>query len=323
MLFLGFEAYSDAARFMDPTSHKVVVSRDYVVPSVTVASEDLQIHKDPKSLPAEVSASDTHVTLKTSSIVVLPSFPSKKASKANKVASQGSSVQIRSPPYIEEIDDESESEVSLETEALRVLGRNSEERDRMRAEIRREQARLSGTVALETDRVQGRHYSIPSADLARLRPTWEWAPDDYRPPNEIRGGVDESNILSSRRRPQPTMPGGLDEQPDIVNLVQPVTMTEALGSVLEKPLWLEAMTNEHASQLAHLTGDLVLAPKDEKVIGGMWVLSRKLNKANEVIRHKAHWVGFGNHQEPMKHLYETYASVAALAILEVSAPWDK
>ncbi|OAV86018.1 hypothetical protein PTTG_30133 [Puccinia triticina 1-1 BBBD Race 1] len=49
-------------------------------------------------------------------------------------------------------------------------------------------------------------------------------------------------------------------------------MADALASPKEKPLWIEAMTNKHASQLAHITGDLVPPPKDEKIIGGMWVL---------------------------------------------------
>ena len=104
-------------------------------------------------------------------------------------------------------------------------------------------------------------------------------------------------------------------------------MTEVLGSALEKPLWLKEMTNEHASQLAHLMGDLAPPPKDKKVIGGMWVLSCKLNKANEVIRHKARWVGFGNHQEPMKHFYKTYASVGwietfkTLLLMSITYQW--
>jgi hypothetical protein len=105
-------------------------------------------------------------------------------------------------------------------------------------------------------------------------------------------------------------------------------MAEAMASPKEKPLWMEAMTTEHASQLAHITGDLVPPPEGEKVIGGMWVLCRKLNEANEVIRFKARWVGFGNHQEPNKHYYLTYASVGRIETFKmmlsiaVSYKWD-
>jgi hypothetical protein len=69
--------------------------------------------------------------------------------------------------------------------------------------------------------------------------------------------------------------------------------------------------------LAHFTGDLVPPPKDDKSIGGMWVLCRKLNEANEVIRYKARWVGFGNHQEPNKHYYLTYASVGRIETFKI------
>jgi hypothetical protein len=90
-----------------------------------------------------------------------------------------------------------------------------------------------------------------------------------------------------------------------------------LDSPREKPLWIEAMSNEYVSQLAHFTGDLVPPPKDDKSIGGMWVLCRKLNKANEVIWYKACWVGFGNHQEPNKHYYLTYASVGRIETFKI------
>ena len=78
---------------------------------------------------------------------------------------------------------------------------------------------------------------------------------------------------------QPFFPGDLDKQPKILNLLQKVSMTEALGSKLAKPLWLESKTNEHMSQIVHLMGDLVLPSKNEKVIGCMRVLSCKLNEA--------------------------------------------
>jgi hypothetical protein len=94
-------------------------------------------------------------------------------------------------------------------------------------------------------------------------------------------------------------------------------MTEALGSVLEKPLWLEAMTNDNVLQLTHLMGNLVLSPKEEKFIGCMWVLSCKLNEVNEVIRHKACGVGFKNHQESMKHFYKMYTSVGRIETFKI------
>ncbi|MBW0524632.1 hypothetical protein O181_064347 [Austropuccinia psidii MF-1] len=60
----------------------------------------------------------------------------------------------------------------------------------------------------------------------------------------------------------------------------------------------------------HNTGELVPYPKNnEKVIGGMWCLTRKRNEFGEVYRYKARWVVFGNHQEHLLHYFDTWASV--------------
>ena len=48
----------------------------------------------------------------------------------------------------------------------------------------------------------------------------------------------------------------------------------------------------------------------------MWLLSRKRNEYNEVYKHKARWVTFGNHQEYKKH-WETYALVGRNESLKV------
>jgi hypothetical protein len=62
---------------------------------------------------------------------------------------------------------------------------------------------------------------------------------------------------------------------------------------------------------------LVPPPKDDKSIGGMWVLCWKLNEANGFIQYKARWVGFGNHQEPNKHYYLTYTSVGRIKTFKI------
>ncbi|MBW0548997.1 hypothetical protein O181_088712 [Austropuccinia psidii MF-1] len=70
------------------------------------------------------------------------------------------------------------------------------------------------------------------------------------------------------------------------------------------------MKHEFDSLTTHNTGELIPYPNDgSKVIGGMWILTRKKNEFREVYHHKARWVVLGNHQEHMLHYYDTWASV--------------
>ncbi|MBW0481242.1 hypothetical protein O181_020957 [Austropuccinia psidii MF-1] len=70
------------------------------------------------------------------------------------------------------------------------------------------------------------------------------------------------------------------------------------------------MDTEFDSFMSHNTGTLVPYPKHkEKVIGGMWRLTRKRNEFGEVYRYKARWVVFGNHKEHLLHYFDTWASV--------------
>jgi hypothetical protein len=74
--------------------------------------------------------------------------------------------------------------------------------------------------------------------------------------------------------------------------------------------WSDALLSEFHSLQVKNTGILTPPPSDNKIIGRMWLLTRKLNEFNQVSRHKARWVVFGNHQEHMLHYFETYSSVA-------------
>ena len=70
------------------------------------------------------------------------------------------------------------------------------------------------------------------------------------------------------------------------------------------------MTKEYDSLHANSMGKLVPPPGDNKVIGGMWLFSKKKNEFGDFLWYKARWVVFGNHQENMQHYFDTYASVA-------------
>jgi hypothetical protein len=65
--------------------------------------------------------------------------------------------------------------------------------------------------------------------------------------------------------------------------------------------WDNAMAAEYNSLDEKNTGILSPPPSPNKIIGGMGVLTQKLNEFGEVVWHKAQWVVFGNHQEHMIH----------------------
>ncbi|MBW0478013.1 hypothetical protein O181_017728 [Austropuccinia psidii MF-1] len=70
------------------------------------------------------------------------------------------------------------------------------------------------------------------------------------------------------------------------------------------------MNKEFESLTSKNTGTLVPPPSTDKVIGGMWWLVRKKNEFGEILKYKARWVCFRNHQEHLFNYYDTYAAVA-------------
>lgn len=98
--------------------------------------------------------------------------------------------------------------------------------------------------------------------------------------------------------------------PQYLFLTESVPIATALSNLQEKRGWEEAMAKEYHSLQSKNTGTLVPPPGDDKVIGGMWLLSKKMNEFGDLLRFKARWVCFGNHQVHMQHYFDTYASVA-------------
>lgn len=77
----------------------------------------------------------------------------------------------------------------------------------------------------------------------------------------------------------------------------------------DKELWLRAMEEEFQSLEEHHVGTLVDAPSDANILGGMWVLSRPRDEHHRIVKYKARWVIFGNHQIYGHDYLDTYASV--------------
>lgn len=64
----------------------------------------------------------------------------------------------------------------------------------------------------------------------------------------------------------------------------------------ERGAWMQACKEEFDSLLQHNVGTLVDPPDGANVLGGMWRLARKRDEHNRIVRYKARWVAFGNHQ---------------------------
>ncbi|MBW0535557.1 hypothetical protein O181_075272 [Austropuccinia psidii MF-1] len=130
---------------------------------------------------------------------------------------------------------------------------------------------------------------------------YEYVPYYEQPSNPVTSTINQENIIEGKRLRKPT---------DRLMLTDSVPYNQAIKDTSEKIEWKKAMDDEFKSLMTHNTGELVPYPDgNEKVIGGMWCLTRKRNEFGEVYRYKARWVVFGNHQEHLLHYFDTWASV--------------
>ena len=84
-----------------------------------------------------------------------------------------------------------------------------------------------------------------------------------------------------------------------------VTIKDVMNKSSKHCGWEETMAKEFHSLEKTNTGTLVPPPGDDKVIGGMWLLTFKKNEFGNLLRFKACWVFFGNHQVHMLHYFNT------------------
>lgn len=94
------------------------------------------------------------------------------------------------------------------------------------------------------------------------------------------------------------------------------TFAQAMASP-DKAAWLKAMQDKFDSLNQHSVGTLVDPPPDANILGGMWIFSRKRDEHNRVIRFKARWVVFGNHQIKGVDYNDTHASVGMTDSLRI------
>ncbi|MBW0526753.1 hypothetical protein O181_066468 [Austropuccinia psidii MF-1] len=130
---------------------------------------------------------------------------------------------------------------------------------------------------------------------------YDYVPYYKEAPRNISSSISQDNIVEGKRNVRHS------DQP---LLTDAVPYLQAVNDPIKKTKWKKAMDAEFDSLMSHNTGELVPYPeKPTKVIGGMWRLTRKQNDNGKVYQYKARWVVLGNHQEPMLHYYETWASV--------------
>jgi hypothetical protein len=142
---------------------------------------------------------------------------------------------------------------------------------------------------------------------------YAWVPASQLAAKDIMSKVDLSNIIKGSPHKDKNFPELnviLDEEFPDIDLTETVTINDAMNDHGLETVWSDAMASEFDSLQMKDTGLLVPPPEDDKIIGRMWLVTRKKNEFNKVVRHKALWVVFGNHQEHMIHYFETYSSVA-------------
>ncbi|MBW0481583.1 hypothetical protein O181_021298 [Austropuccinia psidii MF-1] len=96
---------------------------------------------------------------------------------------------------------------------------------------------------------------------------YQYVPFYDKPPNHISSTISSDNIIEGRRN---------RNMPDLLLLTDTIPYNQAIFNDSEKQEWKKAMDNEFNSLMNHNTGILVTYLKNnEKVIGGMWCLTRK------------------------------------------------
>ncbi|PLW38955.1 hypothetical protein PCASD_11715 [Puccinia coronata f. sp. avenae] len=153
---------------------------------------------------------------------------------------------------------------------------------------------------------------------------YAYVPAHEPPKKQIRGDVGKENIVTTSRQPHSQKIQLPDTAEDVGHIYcvaydgpdnelllnETVPVKTAFNNPSKISNWQAAMQKEYDSLHANHTGTFVPPPGDDKVIGGVWILSKKKNEFGDLLWYKARWVVFGNHQEYMQHYFNTYASVA-------------
>jgi hypothetical protein len=94
----------------------------------------------------------------------------------------------------------------------------------------------------------------------------------------------------------------------------------------ETSLWKQGLQNEYDNLIERKIWTLVPMPQDAKIFNPKWVLQRKRNEDNEIVRYKARLVLRGYEQIPDKDYGDTYVptvrSETSRLLLSLTAKYD-
>ncbi|MBW0531624.1 hypothetical protein O181_071339 [Austropuccinia psidii MF-1] len=281
LLYLGPEDYSDAGHFFDPQSHRIVVSCHYTPTNLKFNYHSPDSVKKPTTiLPYRPPATNPPTRPNTFTTISLQTSPPNLTSQQ-----QPTSLNL-SPPTQESPDVPTKA---TEPEELT------------------EHQQVSVTSASPS------HFPIPQ------KKGYSYVPHYTAAPQNISSSISQDNILTSSQHNKPVTgdnpPSSTIDEDLFLN--KDIPFKTAPQDPNKAPRWREAMDREFNSLTSKNTGTLVPSPGTDKTIGGMWCLVRKRNEFGKVLKYKACWVCFGNHQEHKVNYFDTYSAVAHTELFKV------
>lgn len=279
-IFIGYSTESKAYRLWDPTSRKIIRSRD-----VTFTGQ----HQDEKNYTEFI---DENVWKKEPEVYVeldlkKPEKQDEKKKKEHEINEEGG--------------DETENE-----------GRNDEENENfMDNDSPSNNERVSSEMEEnETPKTTRRGPGRPRKEITgkRGRPRKIF--------NEL-PSVPKTN--SERKVEEKKENQDSEEEWYFANLAEqgdPQSAAEALASP-EANEWREAMIKEYEALMRNETWIIVDRPKEKKIIESKWILRTKLKANGEVDRRKARLVAKGFTQRPGTDFTETFAPVARIGSIRM------
>ena len=105
-------------------------------------------------------------------------------------------------------------------------------------------------------------------------------------PKNIRLSIDPSHIVKGSRRQNKDLPDiSFVDQGELadINLTESVSINKAMNDTDHLQQWDDAMLAEYTSLDNKNNGILSPPPAANKIIGGMWLLTQKLNEFGEVV----------------------------------------
>jgi len=99
-------------------------------------------------------------------------------------------------------------------------------------------------------------------------------------------------------------------------IVDPKTYKEVLLHK-DRDRYLEAIKIEIDDLLSNNTWDLIVKPKNSRVMKGRWILNKKYNLDNTIKKYKARWVAKGFLQKYNSNYIKTFASTSKPTIIRL------